>query len=259
VHPWLLHSEHLRIPTYFACLMVGFALSTLVLRREALRSGVPVRQVMDLALWTTPFALVGARLAHVVLVAPAYYWQRPAELLDLTEGGMVFFGGLAAGAMVLLRFCRVYGLSAWTMGDIFAPATAFGLVFGRLGCLGGGCCYGKPTRLPWGIRYHHRGHLPDEMLATSLHPSPLYEALFALALFVGLSRMRARGHAPGQVLLTFIGAYGLGRAVLEILRADVERGLYLGGTLSTSQIIGLCCTTLVCTLYGWGVLPGRTG
>jgi phosphatidylglycerol:prolipoprotein diacylglycerol transferase len=132
-------------------------------------------------------------------------------------------------------------------------------VFGRLGCLGGGCCYGKPTSLPWAVRYHHRGHVPDELLATSLHPSPLYEATFALALFVGLSQLRARGAPPGQVLLTFIGAYGLGRAALEILRADAVRGLYLGGLLSTSQIIGLGCAAGVYLVYRWGVLPGRTG
>jgi phosphatidylglycerol:prolipoprotein diacylglycerol transferase len=259
MHPWLFVSEHLRIPTYFTCLMAGFALSTLVLRREALRAGVPTQRVMDLALWTTPFALVGARAAHVLLVEPARYWAQPALLLDLTQSGLVFYGGLGAGALVLLRFCRAHGLSPWTMGDIFAPATAFGLVFGRLGCLGAGCCYGKPTGLPWAVRYHHRGHIPDELLATSLHPSPLYEAALALALFVGLSRLRARGHAPGQVLLAFIGAYGLGRAALEVLRADAERGLYLGGYLSTSQIIGLACAALVFGVWSRGVPPVRTG
>ena len=98
--------------------------------------------------------------------------------------------------------------------------------------------------VPWGVRYYQRGHVPDELLGVSLHPAPLYEALLALSLFVLLSRMRARPHAPGDILLTFIGGYGLGRSVLEIVRADAERGLYLGETLSTSQIIGLSSALL---------------
>ncbi len=79
--------------------------------------------------------------------------------------------------------------------------------------------------------------MPDDLLAMSLHPAPLYASLFALTLFVGLSWLRGRQKVPGEVLLAFIGVYGLGRVVLETFRADAERGLYLGGLVSTSQII----------------------
>lgn len=245
MHPWLYAGEWLKVPTYFACLMLGFSLATAVLRREAKRSDIAVHTVMDTAMWVLPAVIIGARLAHVVLVAPSYYWMRPAEIVQISYGGFVFYGGLLAGGLQMLRCCRIYGVSPWVMGDIFAPATAFGLVYGRLGCLGGGCCYGRPASwplgwdLPWAIRYYHRGHLPDELLATSLHPVPLYEASLALMLFVWLSRMRERKHAEGVVLLSFIFAYGVCRSGLELFRADIERGLYLGGQLSTSQIIGL--------------------
>ncbi len=225
--------------------MVGFSLATAVLRREALRSGVSVRAVMDLAAWTVPTVLVGARLGHVVLVAPRFYWRDPLATFDFAFGGFVFYAGLLAGGLLLVSRSRALGLDPWRVTDVFAPATAFGLVFGRLGCLGGGCCYGRPItwplgiELPWGLRYFHRGQVPDALLATSLHPTPLYEALLALALFVGLSRMRERTRRPGEVTLAFIALYGLGRAVVEVFRADSERGLYLGGLVSTSQGVGV--------------------
>lgn len=246
MHPWLYHGDRLELPTYLTCLMVGFSLATAVLRREALRSALPVRTIMDLALLTVPSVLVGARLGHVLLVAPRFYWNDPLATLNFAFGGFVFYGGLLAGGLVLLGQCRRRGLPPFAVTDVFAPATAFGLVFGRLGCLGGGCCYGKPiswptgVEWPWGLRYFHRGQVPDASLATSLHPTPLYEAAFALALFVALSRLRERPDTrPGEATLAFVGVYGVGRSVVEVFRADTERGLYFGGWCSTSQLVGL--------------------
>lgn len=261
MHPWLVVAGPIEIPTYLTSLMVGFALATFPLRREALRRDIPPRLAMDLALWSIPVVLVGARLAHAVLEAPRLYWSHPWELLQFAYGGFVFYGGLLAGGILLVRFSQRHGLSPWRMGDVFAPATTFGLAFGRLGCLGGGCCYGKPAdwplgvAVPWGIRYHHRGHVPEPLLATSLHPAPLYEAIFALSLFVGLSLWaQRRQRVDGEVLLGFIGIYGLGRAALEVVRADVERGMYLGGWLSTSQAIGLASAAVS---LGWLVARRR--
>lgn len=196
MHPWLYASEQLQLPTYFASLMMGFTVATFVLRREAAREGLPIKLVMDGAMLALPVVLAGARLAHAILVEPARYARSPLEIFEVAYGGFVFYGGLIAGGLFLARYSLRAGISPFRMGDIFAPATALGLVFGRIGCLGGGCCYGRPASwpfgvaVPWGIRYHHRGHLPEEMLATSLHPAPLYEALLALALFVYLSRLR---------------------------------------------------------------------
>lgn len=255
MHPWLVYGDRLQLPTYFTCLMIGFALSSFVLRREATVRGLPPRKVMDLALWALPTVLIGARLAHVVLEAPRFYWENPVEVLRIAYGGFVFYGGLLAGGILLFRYARAHALSPWLLGDVFAPATAFGLAFGRLGCLGGGCCYGRPAdwplgvAVPWGIRYYRRGHVPDPLLATSLHPAPLYEIVGVLALFVALSRLRPRARAEGEVLLAFLAGYGLLRAGVEVFRADAERGLWLGGWLSTSQIIGLGSAAIALALW----------
>lgn len=257
MHPWLVYTELVRLPTYFTCLMLGFALATVVLRREALREGMAPRAIMDLALLTLPAVLIGARLTHVALVAPRFYWSEPLEILKIAYGGFVFYGGLGSGGLMMLAWARRTGTSPWRLGDVFAPATAFGLMFGRLGCLGAGCCYGKPAswplgiEVPWSIRYWHRGHVPDDLLAMPLHPSPLYEALLACGIFVVLGRWRRRQQVEGEVLLGFLALYGVGRSVLEVFRGDVTRGLYVHGLLSTSQIIGLCSAILAISLLVW--------
>jgi phosphatidylglycerol:prolipoprotein diacylglycerol transferase len=259
VHPWLVYTDTFRLPTYFTLLMLGLALATFVLRREALRHDLPARLPMDAALWVLPAALIGARLVHVVVEQPGYYAAHPLHVLS-PQGGWVFYGGLAGALLAGWRFsARWAGTEArptfWGLADVFAPATAFGLVFGRIGCLGGGCCYGRPadwplgTDVPWAVAYHWRGQVPEELLAVPLHPAPLYEALGCLGLFAWLSSVASQRRFEGQVLLSFVAGYGLLRSLVEAFRADEARGLWLGGWLSTSQIVGLVTAGLAIALH----------
>jgi len=160
-------------------------------------------------------------------------------------GGWVFYGGALGGVFAVIAWARWRGLDPWSLLDVFSVATAFGLVFGRLGCLGGGCCYGRVAdwplgaAVPWAVRYYRRGQIPEDLLSVPLHPTPLYAGVLALVLFVALSWWRRRQRFRGEVLLAFLVLYGLGRSVVELFRGDVERGLFFGGMVSTSQIVGL--------------------
>lgn len=241
MHPWIWHGDQVRVPTYLACLAVGLLAATFVVRREALREGWAPGAVLDVVPWVVAAAIAGARLTHVVWVAPDWIRLDPFSALSQAYGGFVFYGGLAAAVPVLWVWARRRGWEPWRLLDVFAPATAFGLAFGRLGCLGAGCCHGRPTDLPWpwAARYYVRGGVPDAWLGVSLHPTPLVEAAVALGLFVALSWARARRPAPGAVALGFVAAYGVLRAfLLEPLRGDVVRGVYFDGWVSTSQAVG---------------------
>jgi len=255
MHPWLLYTDAFRLPTYFTLLMIGMAVGSAVLRREALRGGLDHREVMNAALLAVPAALAGARAMHVVVEAPGYYWSHPLQVFS-PLGGWVFYGGALGGVLAVIGWARWRGLDPWSLLDVFSVATAFGLVFGRLGCLGGGCCYGRVadwplgTAVPWAVRYYRRGQLPEELLSVPLHPAPLYAIALALGLFVVLSSLRARQRFPGEVLLAFLALYGVGRSLVELFRADVERGLFFGGLVSTSQIVGLL-TAAVAAIAWW--------
>jgi phosphatidylglycerol:prolipoprotein diacylglycerol transferase len=228
--------------------MVGFALATFVLRRETRRDGHPPSETMTAALWMLPASLIGARALHVIVEQPAYYLDHPLDVLS-PVGGWVFYGGAIGGVLAVASWARAAGRDPWMVLDRFAVATAFGLIFGRIGCLGGGCCYGRPTDLPWAVTYTRRGQIPEELMAVPLHPSPLYELALSLALFVGLSALRARRRRAGEAFLAFLVVYGLGRSAHEVLRADVERGLFLGGWLSTTQIVGLVSAAVAGALW----------
>ncbi|MBW1877486.1 MAG: prolipoprotein diacylglyceryl transferase [Deltaproteobacteria bacterium] len=260
MHPWLLHTDVFRLPTYFTCLMIGMALASGVLRREALRGGLDHREVMNAALLALPAALAGARVMHVLVEAPAYYWSHPLQVLS-PMGGWVFYGGALGGVLAVAGWARWRGLDPWQLLDVFSVATAFGLVFGRIGCLGGGCCYGRVADwpfgvvVPWAVRYYRRGQIPEDLLSVPLHPTPLYAVAIALALFVFLSFLRGRQRFGGEVLLAFLVLYGLGRSAAELFRADVERGLFFGGLVSTSQLLGL--TTAAVAAATWWIWARR--
>ena len=241
MNPWLVWSEAVRLPTYPLGLMIGLALGVFVVRRGAVQRGLEPAPVLDVAAVGLVAGLVGARLGHLVFEEPRLFTD-PSVLLAW-DGGLVFYTGFALAAALGLTFGRRRGLDPAVIADLFAPATALGLVWGRLGCLGSGCCHGRPASwplgvdVPWAITYTWRGQLADASLAVPLHPTPIYEAFLGLGLFLGLSCLR--DGRPGRSMAWFVLVYGLGRSAIEVFRGDTARGLWFGGWLSTSQIVGL--------------------
>jgi phosphatidylglycerol:prolipoprotein diacylglycerol transferase len=158
--------------------------------------------------------------------------------LKFWQGGLAYYGGFLFAVPVGLYYAKRKQLGILRIADVCSPVVAFGLFFGRLGCFLNGCCYGRPTDLPWGVDF------PTVAGHVHVHPTQLYEsigclALFALLLFVAKPMKRRHGDVFAWLLL----GYGALRFLLEFLRDD-ERGALAG--LSTSQWIGI-------PLIAWGV------
>jgi prolipoprotein diacylglyceryltransferase len=133
----------------------------------------------------------------------------------------------------------VAGAGVWTLMALLgqgglvttlavAAGTGLALAMGRIGCLLGGCCYGIPSRLPWSI------NLGDGVWR---HPTQIYEALFALALFVYLQIAKRTVTAEGALFGRFMLAYFTFRFGIEFLR--VEPRPYLGLTLAQVVSVGV--------------------
>ncbi len=147
------------------------------------------------------------------------------------QGGLAYYGGLIAAAPVGIWYATKKKLGGLRIADLTSPFIALGLFFGRMGCFLNGCCYGKPTSLPWGVTFPQRGTPPH------VHPTQLYEAIGALGIFTVLYFIvRPRKRVHGQVFAGLLVGYGVLRFLLEFLRDDA-RGGFLG--LSTSQWLGI--------------------
>jgi phosphatidylglycerol:prolipoprotein diacylglycerol transferase len=238
------------IASYGVLIAVGLAAAIALAYRRARSDGFDPGRVLDLAFWMTLSGFLGARVLYAVVNAGDYVRAcvSPGEprtmgeaLWDCTrvvrvwEGGLVFYGGVAAAALVAFRFARTEGWSFASVGDLFAPPLALGHAFGRLGCFLAGCCFGKPSAAAWAAHFPRTSVAFDELAASGavapgadvtpgLHPTQLYEAFGDFALFAALyalgPRLRRRS---GATLLVYLGGYAALRFAVEMFRGDAGR------------------------------------
>ncbi len=180
---------------------VSLMLGYVVTYGEMKRLGMPVHVLPDLAFAVMIGAFLGAR-GFFVLEHAADFLSSPRAIFGFSEGGLALHGGILGGLLGGYWFCRRKKLSFSALSDPVALGLSFGLALSRLGCLAAGCCYGRPTALPWGIVFENPAALAHP-LHTALHPTQLYSFFAGLAIFFFLLQARKRKAFDGQVLLTF--------------------------------------------------------
>jgi hypothetical protein len=142
----------------------------------------------------------------------------------LWSGGLSSLGGIGGVALVVALASRGSRRRGAELLDALAPAGILALAIGRIGCFLGGCCYGRPTALPWGVVF-------PEVGPPARHPLQLYAAGFDLLLARALLRS---GGPPGVVAARACLGLGVGRFLLEFLR-DPAASDPLGAGLTQAQ------------------------
>src|ERR1044071_3201288 len=239
MYPELFRIGGFPINTYGVWLALAFLTALLTAAHLAARDGLPRERVYDLGLWMLLAALVGSKVL-MLWTEPAYR-ENPWQLfsLDFLRSGGVFYGGLIGAVATGYFLARRYRMPWWKTADAFAPGIALGQSIGRLGCFSAGCCCGKPTTLPWGVRFTELGHeITGVPIDAPLHPTQLYESLAPPPLLFFLLLLHRHKRFSGQVILFYAVLYGLTRFLIEFVRDD-PRGDIMGLTsltgLSTSQ------------------------
>jgi phosphatidylglycerol---prolipoprotein diacylglyceryl transferase len=243
MYPRLFELGPITVYTYGVLLAAAYLLGLQLARVRAQARGLDANRVLDLGIYIIIAALVGAKLLLLVTDFDAFR-SNPRELLTLARSGGVFYGGLILAVVVALGYIRKIGLPLWTTCDVFAPGIAVGHVVGRFGCLFAGCCYGKPTTLPWGITF--RDPFAQANVGTPLnqplHPTQLYEAGAELVILIILLTTERKGRPyPGRTFWLYMLLYAVSRFVIEFYRGD-ERGSV--GMFSTSQFISILLAPL---------------
>lgn len=237
MHPLLFQIGPVPIHTYGFLIALGFILALSVIRRLAERAQLNPERVLDLTFWSLLVGFLGCRILFII-TRWDYFSSDPLAMFKLWEGGLVFLGGPIAVLPFVIWQTRKHQLPLWRVMDVLIPGLVLGHMFGRFGCFAAGCCYGKPTDLPWGVRF--QSELVDSaMRGIPLHPTQLYEAGALAILFVGLLWVFGRRKFDGQVVLTYFMAYPIIRSIIEVYRGDLIRGFVIDGWLSTSQFISI--------------------
>lgn len=167
------------------------------------------------------WSLTAAALVLGFAGGKVYYLAENAGSLTphhFGSSGFTWYGGLIAGVVAVAVLGRRYGLPLVRLAGLSVAPLSVAYGVGRLGCLlAGDGTYGAPTALPWAMTF------PDGMVPTSVpvHPTPLYEAMFAFALAAALWLMRTRVAPMALVGLYAVGS-GVARFLVEEVRVNAE-------------------------------------
>ncbi|NMC71080.1 MAG: prolipoprotein diacylglyceryl transferase [Myxococcales bacterium] len=256
----------LKIGSYGVMMALGFLVAwylfRLELRRKGLDTDIASRITFNAAIW----GVIGARLLSI-LEEPSHLAENPLRTL-LLEGGLTWYGGLAAGAAATIYTIWKAKAPYLRVIDAMSPAAMVGYCFGRGGCLiSGDGCYGIATDLPWGMQFPTLVETPgfhcmqsgaiahwppiDPSTCTDLsdlstclryppdvrvHPTPLYEILAGLLLFALMWSLRKRIHRTGVMLGLFLVLQAVPRVLVEFIRLNPR---YFGLSLSQWVSIGM--------------------
>ncbi len=239
--PELFHIGGFFLPTYGLLVALAFLAGLAVATSLARRSGLDSEAVLNLGIYCALAGIGGAKLMMFLIDIP-YYREHPGEIFSLAtiQAGGVFYGGFIAALIVAAVYMRRKRLSPLRTADVFAPGIALGHGIGRLGCFSAGCCWGVPTRLPWGVTFTNpeSNRLVGVPLGVSLHPTQLYESFAEFAIFAILYRATRRKHPQGAIISLYLIFYSIVRFLVEFVRFH-EQGNLWGTPLDTSQWISL--------------------
>jgi phosphatidylglycerol:prolipoprotein diacylglycerol transferase len=221
--------------------ILGAVFTMRVVRRDGENAALQARAL----LLAYVAALVGGFAFEWVRALPlAIALRSPAPVVF---AGRAAYGGLLAALVVPALYLRKRG-SVLGFFDRAVIPMGLSFAFVRVGCFLEGCDYGRPTALPWGVRFppgslaaHAHamaGWVPEGGFSLPVHPTELYESLLGLAaLALALPVLIRRPERDGRAFAVWMSVYASGRFALELLRADADRGIYAG--LSSAQYVSM--------------------
>jgi phosphatidylglycerol:prolipoprotein diacylglycerol transferase len=208
--PYVFQSTSLTIGSYGLMLAIAYLvgrwyfLKQLTSRHPKLESG----EVLIIMLLV--FGVVGAKLMFVA---------KNSDSMHLLTSGTGFSsqGALLGAILASIVYARTSGVKFSTLLDTGAPAAILAYALARVGCfLSGDDCHGLPTELPWGMSF------PNGIAATieRVHPVPLYEIAYALAIFVFLKSRFNEKSQPYSAFFTLFLLWGICRFLVEFVSAN---------------------------------------
>jgi phosphatidylglycerol:prolipoprotein diacylglycerol transferase len=221
------------VNAYYALGMVAaVATGALVAARTGTRLPISPWQRFGLGLGAFVGAMIGAKLPFALatwdeLISGAAWFSSGKTILTGIVGG--YFG------VEIAKWCL--DLKTRT-GDSFVLPVAAAVAIGRLACFVGGCCYGAPTQLPWGVVFPRVDALPR-------HPTQLYESLFHAVMLLFFFRIQRTEFLRGQRIKAYILLYAVYRFFSEFLRPEPR----IAGGLTIYQFASLSIIVLFVTLW----------
>lgn len=216
----------------------------------AKKTGQEADTYYDLAIYAVIFAIIGARLYYVVFSWDSYK-DDLLSIFNLRQGGLAIYGGVIAAVLTVFVYARRKKLSFWLLVDTASPGLVLGQAIGRWGNFFNREAFGEYTngllamQLPTNAvrssditeKMMEHVELIDGVSYIQVHPTFLYESLWNIGVLTIMLLLIKHKKFNGQIFLTYLLGYGLGRAWIEALRTDQ---LLIPGTgIPVSQVLAI--------------------
>ncbi len=209
---------------YGIIIALGFLMGIVIALRYAKRCNLTNDNIFDIVLVCAPVGIICARLYYVLFNLSDY--ESFSDVIAVWEGGLAIYGGIIGASLAAIVYCKVKKVHPMDMFDIGFMGIVTGQIIGRWGNFINAEAYGYETDSF--VRMYIKG-------VGEVHPTFLYESLWNTALLCVLIYTVKNRKFKGQVFLTYVIGYGLGRFIIEGLRTD---SLYIGD-FRVSQLVAL--------------------
>lgn len=246
MHRVLFTVGNFSVYSYGVFLALGFVVATLVARYRFRQMYKNPDIVLDFVLAAVVGGIVGARLFYVI-GHWSEYAEKPGEIFKINMDGLVFYGGLILGLALTILVGKIRHQAFWGTMDLAGLCVPLALAIGRIGCLLNGCCYGKPTGLPWGITFP-----VSTGILGPRHPTQVYEIILDLALFGFLWWKKDSFQRDGTAFWVFVMGYGTIRFLMEFFR---EHSTANAALLFQLMSVGFVLAAAAVLLFRYRLLP----
>jgi phosphatidylglycerol:prolipoprotein diacylglycerol transferase len=245
------------IQVHWYGLIIGFGvlLGLIIALRESERRGLDKEIFTDLILFAVPIAIISARIYYVIFQWE-YYSQNPGDIIKIWNGGIAIHGALIGSVLTAIVFAKVKKVSFWKLVDIAAPSLLLGQAIGRWGNFMNQEAHGgEVTR-----SFLENMHLPEFIInqmyinGTYYHPTFLYESIWNILGVIILLSLRKVNLRRGELFLTYVIWYSIGRYFIEGLRTD---SLMLTESLRIAQVISMVLVVVAIALVVYRRVRGQ--
>ena len=231
----------IQVHWYGVIIGTGIALALWLAMREGQKRGLPKDIFADLMLWAIPIAIISARLYYVIFQWD-YYSQFPGEIPKIWNGGIAIHGALIGAVATTYFFTKARGVSFWKLADIAAPSLILGQAIGRWGNFMNQEAHGGEVSRAFLENLYLPEFIINQMYinGTYYHPTFLYESIWNILGFILLMALRRVNLGRGEIFLSYVIWYSIGRFFVEGMRTDslmLTESLRIAQTISIALIL----------------------
>lgn len=214
---------------YGVIIATGLFLGLYLATKEADRLGLNKDLMVDLIVFATPISIIFARIYYVIFEWDMYRGAPLWKMIAIWEGGIAIHGALIGAVLTAIVFAKIKKVPFWQLADIAAPSLILGQAIGRWGNFMNQEAHGGPMSEAAYNNFHQ--YLPDFIMnqmcidGVMYYPTFLYESFWNILVFVLLILLRKNNPLRGEVFLSYVMFYSVGRFFIEGLRTD---SLYFG-------------------------------